>query len=234
LASNPNNPNIELLLTAIHKLEPLLEQIVFVGGCVTGLLLTDPGAAPARASIDVDVIVEAVSYPEFAALETQLGILGFHQTQETGDPVCRWLSDNLVLDFMPIDPTILGFSNRWYRPTFENSSSLEIAGKKVRLITAPYFLATKLEAFHGRGRNDYRSSHDLEDVITVIDGRAEVVEEVRHSEMQVQRYLSDRFSSLISSRDFLDALPGHLLPDTASQDRAGLVLQRMRDMVVGA
>ena len=49
-------------------------------------------------------------------------------------------------------------------------------GLRIRVVTAPYFVATKLEAFRGRGRGDYISSHDLEDLLAVIDGRDVIVE----------------------------------------------------------
>lgn len=232
MSSNPHNPNFDLLAIAVAKLEPLLDQIVFVGGCVTGLMLTDPAASPVRASIDIDVIVEAASYMELTALEEELRQLGFHQPQQAGTPVCRWVSNDLVLDFMPTDPSILGFSNRWYQPGLENAQILPIGGKKIRVITAPYFLATKLEALHGRGKDDYRMSHDLEDIISVMDGREEIMQEVRLSEIGLRRYLSSEFQSLLLSRDFLDAVAGHLMPDAASQQRAVLVLRRMQDMVM--
>ena len=191
------------------------------------------GSSAGSAEIyDVDVIVEAASHMEFTALEAQLRRLGFQQPQEEGAPVCRWMSGNLLLDFMPTDPAILGFSNRWYRAAVEDAQPVHIGDRDIRLITAPYFLATKMEALHSRGKDDYRMSRDLEDIITVIDGRAEIVQEVHLSEAGVRRYLSDEFRSLLSSRDFLEALPGHLLPDAASQERATLVLGRMRDMVI--
>lgn len=47
------HPNLELLKLTAEKLRPLLSEIVFVGGCATGLLATDPGAAPVRTTYDV-------------------------------------------------------------------------------------------------------------------------------------------------------------------------------------
>jgi hypothetical protein len=132
---------------------------------------------------------------------------------------------------MPTDPAILGFSNRWYSPALENAQKTQIGNHEILVITAPYFLATKLEAFHGRGKNDF-SSHDLEDVVTVIDGRPELVAEVSLAPADLQKHLSDEFGALLSNRDFLDALPGHLLPDAASQQRAGLVRGRMKQLVL--
>ena len=132
---------------------------------------------------------------------------------------------------MPTDPTILGSSNRWYRPALQSAQTVSIGTRSIRLITAPYFIATKLVAFHGRGKNDYRLSHDLEDIVTIVDGRPEIVKEVTLSEAELRDYLAAEFGSLLSSRDFLEALPGHLLPDAASQQRAVLICERMRDMV---
>jgi hypothetical protein len=63
------NPNAKLLLATVEKLAPLLDRIAFVGGCATGLLITDPGAAPVRPTLDVDVIAEVASYAEFTAME---------------------------------------------------------------------------------------------------------------------------------------------------------------------
>jgi predicted nucleotidyltransferase len=226
-----SNPNVGRLVAAAKKLAHLLDQIAFVGGCVTGLLLTDPAAAPVRPTLDVDAIVAIASYAEFTVLENRLRELGFHQTYIEGDPICRWLSGDLILDLMPTDSSILGFSNRWHLPALENSQRTRIGEYEIRLITAPYFLATKLEAFHGRGKNDFRMSHDLEDIVTVIDGRSEIVDEVHLAPADLQSYLSDEFRAFLSNRDFVEALPGHLLPDAASQQRLGLVMKRMQQLV---
>jgi predicted nucleotidyltransferase len=231
--SDPHqNPNLAQLLAAAAKLEPLSDQIAFVGGCVTGLLLTDPAAAPVRPTLDVDAIVAIGSSMEFTILENRLRDLGFDHSHSEGAPICRWVTGDLILDLMPTDSSILGFSNRWYGPALEQAQTLKIGKYEIRVITAPYFLATKLEAFHGRGKNDFRTSHDLEDIVTVIDGRPELIDEVLSAPMDLQKYLSDEFGALLSNRNFFDALPGHLLPDTASQQRASLVLDRMSRLVL--
>jgi hypothetical protein len=228
----PSNANLARLAAAVEKLAPLLNQIAFVGGCVTGLLLTDPAAAPVRPTLDIDAIVAAGSYQEFTILEKRLRELGFRQALTEGTPVCRWQTGDLILDLMPTDSSILGFGNPWYRPALENAQRTKIGGHEIRIITAPFFLATKLEAFHGRGKNDFRMSHDLEDIVTVIDGRSEIVDEVHVAPADLQNYLSAEFRELLSSRDFMEALPGHLLPDPASQQRLGLVVTRIQQLVV--
>jgi len=227
------NPNLGQLLAAAEKLRQLLDQIVFVGGCVTGLLVTDPAAAPVRPTLDVDAIVAIASYAEFTLLENRMRELGFRESHAEGAPICRWLHGDLILDLMPTDASILGFSNRWYRPALENAQRVRIGDHQVQLITAPYFLATKLEAFHGRGKGDFRASRDLEDIVTVIDGRPEIVNEVHLPAPDLRKYLSEEFRALLSNRDFREACPGHLLPDAASQQRIGLVVKRMQQLIEG-
>jgi len=55
---------------------------------------------------------------------------------------------------MPTDATVLGFGNRWYPTAIETAETFDIAGHDVRVVTPSLFIATKLEAFHGRGGND--------------------------------------------------------------------------------
>jgi hypothetical protein len=68
--------------------------------------------------------------------------------------------------------------------------------------------------------------------VTVVDGRPETVEEVRHAPADLQKCLSDEFRALLSKRDLLEALPGHLLPDAASQHGIGLVVNRMQQFLI--
>ncbi len=151
------------------------------GGCAAGLLLTDPAAPPIRVTQDVDVITEVTSLADYQRLSKQLRKRGFKEDQSTNAPVCRWVSEAIMLDVMPTDQTILGFGNAWYQTAMENSQTIKLpSGKQIALVTAPCFLATKLDAFKGRGLSDYVMSHDMEDIISVLDGRPEIMEEVKH------------------------------------------------------
>ncbi len=61
---------------------------------------------------------------------------------------------------VPLDEKVLGFTNRWYQPAIEAAETREILPVVViRVISSPYFCATKLEAFDGRGAGDYLASH---------------------------------------------------------------------------
>jgi hypothetical protein len=85
-----------------------------------------------------------------------------------------------------------------------------------------------LEAFAGRGNNDYQSSHDLEELMAVVDGRAELVQEIHAGPEDVRAYIAAEIGKLLAIRKFLDALPGYLLPDEASQARVAILLDRLK------
>jgi hypothetical protein len=102
------------------------------------------------------------------------------------------------------------------------------SGRSIRMVTAPYFLATKLNAFVGRGKGDYFMSHDMEDIVAVLDGRAEVVSDVDQVDPILRKHLRDRFTRFLGDPKFVEALPGHLPGDAASQARVPLLLERIQ------
>ena len=224
------DPNLALLETAVRLLEPLLDELVFAGGCATGLLITDQASGGIRPTRDVDTITEITSYAQYAALSERLRELGLSEDHSEDAPTCRWRHGEILIDVMPTDERVLGFTNRWYAPAIASAETMVIAGLRIRIIAPVYFLATKLEAFRGRGSNDYRSSHDLEDVIAVLDGRPEMADEVRTATPDVRSYIASEMKCLLSTRAFVDALPGFLLPDSASQGRHLLLQERLRTL----
>lgn len=75
------------------------------------------------------------------------------------------------------------------------------SGTSIRLITAPVFIGTKLEAFkdrgkHASGKADYLGSHDLEDIITVADRRPELLAECRAAAPELRAYMAAEFTAL--------------------------------------
>lgn len=224
-------PNLDLLENAAAKLHPFLPEIVFVGGCATGLLITDPGAAVVRRTYDVDVIAEIVSYPEYAVFSERLRHLGFQEDSSEGAPLCRWLHTGLILDVMPLHAGVLGFSNRWYADALRTAVEVLLpSGLTIKAITAPYFLGTKMEAFHGRGRGDYFASHDLEDFIAVVDGRPSLLQELQEAAPGLRAFIGKAVRELLTDPRFLDALPGYLLPDAANQARISQLVIKLEDL----
>ena len=222
------DPNIEQLIAVARKVRPLLDELVFIGGCATGLLITDASAPSGRPTFDVDAIAEVTTYSEYVALGDRLRGLGFSEDSSKGAPVCRWISGGQVLDVMPLDPRVLGFSNHWYAEAVRSSNAISLEKSLIiRVVAAPVFLATKLEAFKSRGLGDYLGSHDLEDAVSVIDGRAELLSEIEATQPALRKYLSNEWQTLLRDPRFIDALPGHLPPDPSSQARVGLLMRRI-------
>ena len=136
----------------------------------------------------------------------------------------------MKLDVMPIDENILGFSNRWYKRALREARTVSFEGLDLRVVTPSYFLATKLEAFKGRGKRDFYASKDLEDIVTVIDGRRTVVDEVGASDSDVRRYIGEEIRKLLSNREFMNALPGYVLGDEVSQARIPIIVDGMKSL----
>src|SRR5829696_8547765 len=74
--SSMADPNRELFESVVSLLAPLLDELVFVGGCTTGIFITDPAAAGIRPTKDVDAIVDVTSYAKYMALSDKLRDLG--------------------------------------------------------------------------------------------------------------------------------------------------------------
>lgn len=222
--------NLAMLALVADRLGPLRDEVVFLGGCTTGLLISDMAAHDVRATRDVDLIVEVVSIHAYHELEGRMRALGFQPDVESGIR-CRWRIDGMIVDLMPTDEAILGFSNAWYGDAIRHAVTDRLPnGQQIRRVTAPYFLATKIEAFLGRGEGDFMASHDLEDIVAVIDGRPELVDEVARADAALRRYLARQFRQWLHDRDFIDALSGHLPPDAVSQERLPLLMERIRTL----
>lgn len=208
------SPNRDRLLRTARLLRPLLGEVVFVGGQVAELLVTDPAAVRVRPTDDVDVIVPVTTRTAYHAIQMRLVALGFTPDQRAGAPVCRMRTvDDLILDVMPLDEAILGFSNRWYPYALESATMLTLEpGLEVRIAAAAAFLAMKWEAFNSRGVADPMSSHDLEDLITVVAGRAGIVAEVLAAPEEIRRYVRAQTSAFLAASWAPGMLEGNL-PD---------------------
>lgn len=194
-----------------QALGPLREQVVFVGGCATGLLIDHPKLMDVRPTEDVDAIVEVATLGAYHRLAEQLMQHGFTQTMEDNTPPFRWFWRRMQLGLVPLDEKVLGFANPWYRVGFDAALTATLAdGSVVRHLSAPHFLATKFEAFQDRGGNDVYLSHDLEDIMTVLEGRAAVAREVVSARAPVRKHVARAAAALLQRPAFHNALPGLL------------------------
>ncbi len=227
----PNVAKVELVAQALGDLR---EQLLFVGGCAVDLLLTDTAAAPSRVTYDVDLVAQVAALAGYHQLEKEFVRLGFKRDMSEDAPICRWRLGHLEVDLMPSDTRVLGFANLWYPLAVQTVQLVALpSGTTIRLIAAPVFLATKFEAFADRGRGDLLGSHDLEDIINVVDGRPEIVGEISLSPMELQCYLADKCSALLAMPNFMDALQGMVFPDESLAERVQILAERLKRIAQG-
>ncbi|PHS16409.1 MAG: hypothetical protein COA86_12310 [Kangiella sp.] len=225
--SNINLQKEMIELVAVSLGKELLDLMVFVGGCTTGLLVTDDFTKEqVRYTDDVDLVVHVISKGEWYQLLDKLRSKGFREDMESSDSViCRMVIDGLKVDFMPDDPSILSFSNCWYPDVLETASLHQISTElTIRLISPEYFIATKIEAFKGRGENDVLSSHDIEDLLNLYAGRSELVSEIKRANEKVKIYISHELKKLLSDINFEYAVQSASNNDI---DRERLIFERL-------
>jgi predicted nucleotidyltransferase len=224
--------NLRMLEFVAIKLSDLREEVVFVGGCTTALFITDPEFLDVRYTTDVDCVADVITLSEYHKFEKQLSKLGFKKSL-TESVICRWFYDDITLDVMPTDEKVLGFGNRWYKKAITNSMIHPLTDKlNIRVVTAPYFLATKLEAFKTRGKMDFYASHDFEDIVSVLDGRSEIIKEIHQADSELKEYLLEKFTEIDDSRAFRGAIPGHFVQyGSEAEDRAGILEERIRMII---
>lgn len=227
---NASAANLALIQAVAVRLGPLRTRVVFLGGATIALLITDHASASIRGTDDVDVIVEVSSYGEYQhALRDELLRVGFREDNSPGAPRCRWIVDGIKVDVMPTHESVLGFSNRWYPAAIKHSTIHTLAnGVDIRVVTGPYLLATKLEAFRGRGNDDYHGSRDIEDLVTIIDGRPSIIDDVSSADPLLRAHLAGELAQLLDTEAFIDALPGHVLGDDINQARVPIIENRLR------
>ena len=223
--------SISLLELAAEALGPLLADVMFVGGASVALWISDPAAPPPRPTKDVDIVAEITSLLEYEQFSRRMRAQGFTEDLES-EVICRWrhAASDLLLDAMPTDARLLGFSNRWQAAALPHAVPRQLpSGVELRAITPPHLVATKLEAFASRGRGDLLGSRDFADVIGLVDGRGELVDEIGFAPAEVRSYVAEQIADLLARPHVSEGVAGTLLPDAASQARVELiVLPRLR------
>lgn len=181
--------NEALVKEVAIALKELNEIMVFVGGATISLYTDDPAALEIRPTSDIDMTIKlSHNYADWVKLNVRLGELGF-QPNTKGHALCNFIYNNINIDIMPSEDGIIGKANTWYKVGFDNLQSVKLDNIEISILTAPCFLATKFEAFNDRG-NDYRTSHDFEDIIYVLDNRTTIIKEINQDNKLIRDYLN--------------------------------------------
>ena len=224
--------SLECICTVAHGLGDLLDDFVFVGGSTLGFYVDQipEKLRDVRGSEDVDLIVEIKSRVEFAQLEDSLRRLGFAHDTSHGAPICRFIFAGVKVDVMPTDPSVLSFSNRGYEDGIKNAIEVEPrTGVRIKILSGPFFIAAKFEAFKGRGKKpgEYIYSRDLEDIVTLFDGRTSLVDELTSTSGSLRSYLQEEIQRLLIDQEFLDSMSAFVRPDPRARSRIAGVRARI-------
>lgn len=221
------SPNTQIVELALGALGDLADQLVLVGGCAVDFLITDDAHPPVRHTIDVDLVAEMYSLSAYYRLDESLRQRGF---VNDSDVTCRFRHGELILDIMPsAEEALPGICvNRWYPLVVSSALQSTLpSGRQFQHISAPLFLAAKIEAFYSRGEGDY-GHHDIEDIVNVIDGRIQICEDIDASDARVRGFLRDEVEAILATPTFHQALPRHFHPDAASQARIPALITKLR------
>lgn len=223
------NEIVSSILSLNEKLRGVSFDFAFLGGSVLSLLVNDSTADAIRVTKDIDIIAGVRTRKEFHGEERELESRGFiHDTSEDA-PICRWKADGVVVDVLPVREEVLGWKSQWFEEALLAAKKMDVGGVSVKVISAPYFVLLKLEAFEDRGKGDFLLSTDFEDVICLFNGRSGLVQEIKESG-QIAIVIAEKFDRYLKSRDMEDAITGFLQTESNPDERFGRIMRAFNEL----
>jgi len=220
--------NIATVAEVAKALKELKDQMVFVGGAVVSVYTDDPSANEIRPTGDVDLTINLLNFSDWTQMQERLAELGF-SPDPNGHAICSYLYKGISVDIMPSEDGPIGPANRWYKVGFQNLETTKVEGQDISIFSAPCFLATKFEAFKDRG-TDYRTSHDFEDVIYVLDNRTTIVEEIKNDQPEIKKFLKEEFAKVYNSSNFEEIITSHVHP-LIFDDRLPIITSKIESII---
>ncbi|WP_222863147.1 hypothetical protein [Marinomonas sp. IMCC 4694] len=146
--------------------------------------------------------------------------------------MCAMKLGDLRVDIMPDDETIdgfsrafLGFSNPWYKYAMESAIDYKLDETLIiNVVNSIAFVATKLEAYKCRGKQDPLASQDIEDLLNLIDGRESLATEIQNAPEDVKAYIAQEIQILMKINDFGYAVQNIT---NGNQDREDIIYERL-------
>lgn len=220
--------NLKVVEKIATTLGELNKEVIYVGGAVVSLYVTDLGAEQPRPTKDIDISVKVATYEQMDELRTKLATKKiFPATHE--NIMYRYTFEDILIDFIPFEKTPLGPTNRWLKPGFEKAYRVKIGDQEIRILPVSLFIATKWEAFKDRG-DDPRTSHDFEDIIYILDNNKDFVDDVQKASENVKLFLNEMSRDILNYPSRNEIIECHLSPLT-SHERKEIVLKKLQELV---
>lgn len=224
---NRREINIESIIEVAEALSDLNDKAVYVGGAVVSLYVNDPAAEDPRPTKDIDVAMEIATVGELEKIRQQLAEKGFHNDPKE-KVICRFTFENLLVDVMSTKAVGWAPTNPWFKEGFEHLAAVALNKNiTIHIMPVAYFMAAKFVAFHNRGK-DPRTSHDLEDIIYVMDNRIDLVDQLLNAPENVRNYLNGELENLLKLEE---AVLGHLNPFT-QKERFDLLKEKIEAIIM--
>jgi len=219
--------NIAVVAEVARALCELRNQMVFIGGAVVSLYADDPAADEIRPTSDIDMTINLMNFSNWVRMQERLSELGFYP-DPYGHAICSYKYKDIPVDIMPAEDGPLGPSNKWYKVGFEDIWKVKAINEEIQILSAPVYLATKFEAFNNRG-GDYRTSHDFEDIIYILDNRMTIVSEIKEAHHDVAEFLRHELNKIIQNPLMDEILSAHLHP-IVRDERYPVVLEKINQI----
>lgn len=219
--------NIGVVAEVAKALAELKNQMVFVGGAVVSLYADDPAADEIRPTADIDMTINLMNFSNWAKMQERLAELNFYP-DPFGHAICSYKYKDIPVDIMPAEEGPLGPSNKWYKVGFNDLWKITVKDEEIQILSAPVYLATKFEAYNNRG-GDYRTSHDFEDIIYVLDNRIHIVPEIENAHKEIKEFLKKEIDKILSSKFLEEILSSHIHP-LMIDERYPIVLGKMEQI----
>lgn len=223
-----NRGVIKIIARALGELN---EQVIYVGGATVGLYINDPAADDVRPTKDVDISLSIATIAELEKIREELTRRKFIQTAED-DVICRFRYAEVKVDVMNTKAIGWAPANPWFAPGFALKEKVEVEEQIIQILPLPYFLATKFEAYNGRGKNEPRTSHDFEDIVYVLENRTDIAEQIITAPEDVKPFLKSEFESILKDSAKQEAILGNLYYETRDE-RFNMIIEKLKIIVNG-
>lgn len=223
-----NTINLNAIEKVALALQELNREVIYVGGAVISLYANDVAADQPRPTRDIDISVQISTYTQMDELRQKLSEKKIYPAP-TEKILYRYKYQDILIDFIPYDPTPLGPANSWLKPGFEKAYPVKIGSCEIKILPVSMFLATKWEAFNSRGK-DPRTSHDFEDIIYILDNNLEAEQDIKNADENVRDYLREMSHTILGHTSRNEIIECHIDPMTSAVRRE-IIVEKLKAII---
>lgn len=227
----PKVDNFNTIISGMELVADVLPEFVLSGTAALELLLTSPQKLPIRPICEIELLVPGLVDADYNAacrrlLRAEFTNLGGKHRRYL------WTKGKLSFQIIPATADARDGGNAWHQPGILHAKDATLPnGKKVQVITSPFFIASRMADFQTPDRDGYRDfihSRYFSEIIVLMDGRPELAADIRAAREPVAGYLQRTLAWCLSQPKLLDAIALELPRAIRTSDRADNIINRWR------